>query len=187
MTFSDVPDAPAPARAAVSPGGTLQMSRMPRPRRRAQGLLFTALFVVASLVLPLLSAAAQVTLSTPTVLPGNDGRVPAAGRQEEPQVSKGSDTYLAVWTDGRTALADNGTTGLNTGLDLPGLGNMLDIYAARLNAAGQVIDTTPIVVSQAQNNQHFPRVSWNGQAWLVVWLSVRPRDQFSFTNDIVGA
>src|SRR4051812_6037579 len=117
------------------------MPRKPRPRRRAKGLLATALFVCAGFLLPLLSAAAQVTLSAATVLPGNDGRPPAAGRQERPQVSKGSDSYLAVWTDGRTALADNGTTGLNSGLDTPGLGTMLDIYAARLNAAGQVIDT----------------------------------------------
>ncbi|HEX7313339.1 MAG TPA: Ig-like domain-containing protein, partial [Pyrinomonadaceae bacterium] len=160
---------------------------MPRSRRRAKGLLFTTLFVAASFLLPLLSAAAQVTLSAPTVLPGNDARPPAAGRQEEPQVSKGADSSLAVWTDARTSLSDNGTTGLNTGLDIPGIGNMLDIYAARLNAAGQVIDTTPIIVSQAPNNQANPRVGWNGDGWLVTWLTTRPRNEFSHTQDLVGA
>jgi hypothetical protein len=163
------------------------MPRLPRSRRRAKGLLAAALFVAVSLLLPLLNAAAQVTLSAPSVLPGNDGRPAAAGRQEEPQVSKGADTSLAVWTDGRTALADDGTTGLNTGLDNAGLGTMLDIYAARVGAAGQVIDTTPVIVTQAPNNQSNPRVGWNGQSWLVTWLTVRPRDEFSHTQDIVGA
>ncbi len=163
------------------------MSRMPRSRRRAQGLLFTALFVAVALVLPLLNVAAQVTLSAPAVLPGNDGRSPAAGRQEEPRVSKGADTYLAVWTDARASLADNGTIGLNTGLDTPGIGNMLDIYAARVDGAGQVIDTTPIIVNQAPNNQANPRVGWNGQNWLVSWLNTRPRDEFSHTFDLVAA
>lgn len=129
------------------------MPRLPRPHRRARALLATALFAAAGLLPPLLGAAAQVALSAPAVLPGHDGRTAAAGRQEEPQVSKGADTYLAVWTDGRTALADNGTVGLNTGLDNAGLGTMLDIYAARVGAAGQVIDSTPVVVSRAPNNQ----------------------------------
>ena len=163
------------------------MPRLPRSRRRAKGLLVTALFVAASFLLPFLSVAAQVTLSAPAVLPGNDGRPAASGRQEEPQVSKGSDTYLAVWTDARSTLSDNGTVGLNTGLDTPGNGNMLDIYAARLNAAGQVIDTTPFIVTQAPNNQGNPRVGWNGQNWLVTWLTTRPRDEFSHTQDLVAA
>ncbi|MET0624408.1 MAG: Ig-like domain-containing protein [Pyrinomonadaceae bacterium] len=163
------------------------MPRLPQTQRRAKGLFITAIFVAASLLLPLLNAAAQVTLSAPNVLPGDTGRHPAAGRQEEARVSKGADMYLAVWTDGRTALADNGTTGLNVGLGNPGLGSMLDIYAARLNAAGQVIDTTPIIVNQAQNNQYAPRAGWNGSGWLVSWLTVRPRDEFGHTQDLVAA
>lgn len=163
------------------------MPRLPRTQRRAQGLFLTAVFVAASLLLPFLSAAAQVSLSTPSVLPGNDGRPAAAGRQEEVRVSKGADTYLAVWTDGRTALSDNGTAGLNAPNDGTGLGSMLDVYAARLDAAGQVVDTTPVVVTQAQHNQTSPRVGWNGTAWLVSWLTVRPRDEFSFTQDLVAA
>src|SRR5688572_25031799 len=109
------------------------MPRLPRTQRRAKGLLLTAVVVAASL-LPLLNAAAQVTLSTPSVLPGDGGRTAAAGRQEVVRVSKGADTYLAVWTDARTALADNGTTGLNVSVSTPGLGSMLDIYAARLDS-----------------------------------------------------
>ncbi|HEX8355734.1 MAG TPA: hypothetical protein VF611_22695, partial [Pyrinomonadaceae bacterium] len=163
------------------------MHRLPRTRRRAKGLFITAAVAAASLLLPFLSVAAQVTLSTPAVLPGDDGRTPAAGRQEEPRVSKGADSYLAVWTDGRTSLSDNGTAGLNVPGSSAGLGSMLDIYAARLDAAGRVVDTTPVIVSQAQHNQTSPRVGWNGTAWLVSWLTVRPRDQFSHTQDLVAA
>ncbi len=163
------------------------MPRLPRTQRRAKGLSLIVFIAAAGLLLPFLTVAAQVTLSTPAVLPGSDGRPAAAGRQEEVRVSKGADTYLAVWSDGRTALADNGTTGLNVSVGTAGLGTMLDIYAARLNAAGQVVDTTPIIVNQAQHNQTSPRVGWNGQSWLVSWLSVRPRDEFSFTQDLVAA
>src|SRR5688500_167770 len=103
------------------------MPRLPRTQRRAKGLFITAVVIAASLLLPFLTAAAQVTLSAPSVLPGNDGRPAAAGRQEVVRVAKGADTYLAVWTDARTALAESASGGLNVSLSNTGLGTMLDI------------------------------------------------------------
>src|SRR3712207_7644141 len=48
-----------------------------------------------------------------------------------------------------------------------------DIYAARVDAAGRVLDTTPVVVDQGGYEQTTPHVGWNGHNWLVVYLSVK--------------
>jgi hypothetical protein len=61
---------------------------------------------------------------------------------------------------------------------------MTDIYAARLDTTGHLIDTTPIVISQAMYNQTAPQVGWNGQSWLVVWMTERQGDRYF--NDVVG-
>jgi hypothetical protein len=164
---------------------------MPRPttrpsasRGKTDGPL-RATYVLAALALlalvvslfshGFLSASAQAALGAPQTLPGDPGPVAAPGPQERPQLSRGADSYLSVWTDSRTALAGTlGTSGT-------GLGSLQDIYAARIGADGRVIDTTPIIVSQEQHEQIQPRVGWNGQNWLVSWLtkparySTRPR------------
>ena len=171
---------------------------MPRPttrpsasRRKLNGSL-RALYALASVALLALvvaglfsvgfrSASAQAALGEPQTLPGDSGTVTAASPQERPQLSRGAESYLSVWTDSRTALAGTlGTSGT-------GLGNLQDIYAARIAADGRVIDTTPIIVSQEQHEQINPRVGWNGQNWLVSWLTKRPRDQYSHTHDLVAA
>jgi hypothetical protein len=90
--------------------------------------------------------------------------------QFNPRVARGGDKYLAVWTDSRTVV-----NGLNPGIGSPssnpGSGSLDDIYAARLDASGNVLDTLPIIVSGAQHNQEQPKVGWNGQNWLVAWQS----------------
>ena len=63
-----------------------------------------------------------------------------------------------------------------------GQGRQQDIYAARLDAAGNVIDTTPIVVARGLLDQRYPQVEWNGQNWLVAWLSTREDDSYSFDD-----
>ncbi len=94
-----------------------------------------------------------------------------------PQIAKGGNGYLAVWTDLRSALVNTGFGGPYTG---PGLGTMMDIYAARLDANGNLIDTTPIVISQAGYNQSSPMVGWNGQNWLVAWATERATDRYTY-------
>ncbi|MBA3950141.1 MAG: hypothetical protein H0X44_09380, partial [Acidobacteria bacterium] len=45
-----------------------------------------------------------------------------------------------------------------------------------------VIDTTPIVVARGLLDQRYPQVEWNGQNWLVAWLSTREDDSYSFDD-----
>jgi len=126
-------------------------------------------------------AQSQPTLSSPVLLPGDVASAQAAGRQETAQISRGASGYLVVWSDNRSSLIGTGTSGPYFG---EGLGTMNDIYAARLDAAGNLVDTTPIVISQALYNQTLPQVGWNGQSWLVVWMTEREGDRYF--NDVVG-
>jgi len=167
------------------------MPRLPRPRLRARALIFVLVCLAAAglAATGLRGAAGQAALVEPYVLPGDAANAAAAGRQEQPQVAPGADARLAVWADYRTVLDEESRAGIvafdqDGGL---GLGSVADIYAARLDPAGRVIDTTPIVVSQAEFGQVYPRVGWNGQNWLVAWFTKRPRDQYSHTYDIVAA
>ncbi|MEA2175687.1 MAG: hypothetical protein QOD00_3279 [Blastocatellia bacterium] len=121
------------------------------------------------------SASAQSTIAPATpILNGDAGAVPAAGDQIAPQIVKGANGYLAVWTDYRTAFR---TGAIYEG---QGLGTMADIYAARLDAAGNLLDTTPIIISQAPYNQSVPHVAWNGQNWLVTWTTERESDRYYY-------
>ncbi len=133
-----------------------------------------ALFVLAGCGETVL---AQPVLSTPLVLPGDQAASPAAGTQQTPRISRGSNGYLVVWADNRSSLVGAGPNGPYFG---QGLGTMFDIYAARLDAAGNVLDTTPIILSQAMYNQTVPRVGWNGQNWLVVWMTERESDRYFY-------
>jgi len=126
-------------------------------------------------------ALAEPALSTPLLLPGDQTLAQPAGRQETPQISRGSNGYLVVWADNRSSLRGTGTSGPYFG---DGLGTMMDVYAARLDASGNLIDTTPISISQAQYNQTVPRVGWNGQNWLVVWMTEREGNRYQL--DLVG-
>lgn len=110
------------------------------------------------------------------------GLFPATGKQEKPQLAKGGETFLAVWSDTRTALAANGTIQVGGGgpYSGQGLGTMNDIYAARLDESGNVIDQHPIVVSQASYDQSYPQVAWNGQNWLVVWYQELENDYYNY-------
>ncbi len=119
------------------------------------------------------------------LLPGDGVIGPAANYQERPQIEAGANGYLVVWEDSRAnSLGILGNQGCSGG-DPCGQ-TLKDIYAARLDANGQLIDTIPIVVSQATWDQTNPQVSWNGQNWLVVWNTQRVAN-FSYTTDVVAA
>ena len=122
-------------------------------------------------------------LAAGTLLPGDAEPGHALGNQANPVIAWGQDSYLAVWTDDQSALAPlTPSSGPYFGT---GLGNMADIYAARLAADGTLIDTTPILVSQEPYYQSRPLVAWNGQTWLVVWASERADNYYR--EDIVAA
>jgi hypothetical protein len=126
-------------------------------------------------------ASSQPILSNDVILPGDLAAAQAAGKQEAPKIARGSNGFLAVWADNRSSLVGTGGNGPYFG---EGLGTMTDIYAARLDTTGHLIDTTPIVLSQAMYNQTAPQVGWNGQSWLVVWMTERQGDRYF--NDVVG-
>ncbi len=98
---------------------------------------------------------------------------PAAGVQLQPQIAKGANSSLAVWSDRRTVL------GRYVPDDNAGIGSNTDIYAARYDAQGNLIDATSIVVNQAIYEQYAPHVAWNGQNWLVSWITKRKTNQFN--------
>lgn len=116
-------------------------------------------------------------LSPPAVLPGDAAHADAAGRQQKPHIARGSPGYLVVWEDNRSSLANAGINGPYFGREL---GSMFDIYAARLDPSGALLDSTPIVISQAPYNQTYPHVAWNGTNWLVVWMTEREGDRYYY-------
>jgi Bacterial Ig domain/FG-GAP-like repeat len=130
-----------------------------------------------------LTNAYSASINEPVILPGDAVTAVAAGGQQNPQIAKGAGSYLSVWMDTRSAL------GLFLGFSGPyegtGLGTMTDIYAARLDANGNVIDQTPIIISQSSYNQGIPRVAWNGQNWLVVWYTEHSDNRYSY--DLLAA
>lgn len=95
-------------------------------------------------------------------LPGDAAIGPAIGIQSEPVIALGGNQYLAVWTDHRTDL--NAVTIYSDE-------SAADIYAARIDANGQLIDTIPIAISRDVADQGMPRVAWNGTNWLVAWTT----------------
>lgn len=115
------------------------------------------------------------------MLPGDAAAGPPAGTQETPEIAHGSSGYLVVWADNRSSLVGTGTSGPYFG---QGLGTMFDVYAARLDNDGNLLDATPIPISRADYNQTAPRVGWNGQNYLIVWMTERQGDRYY--RDVVG-
>ncbi len=84
---------------------------------------------------------------------------PAAGNQYDPYIERGGDMFLAVWVDERTVVPGDD-------FEYP---IYQDVYAARLDASGALLDETPIVIASEVENEYDPRASWNGKNWLVTW------------------
>ncbi len=78
----------------------------------------------------------------------------AANRQSSPSVAYNGTNFLVVWEDYRG-------------------GSGSDIYGARVNGSGGVIDTSGIVISAAAGNQFAPVVASNGASFLVAWQDFR--------------
>ncbi len=127
-------------------------------RLRALVTSLLTLVVVVSSALPAQSAGVAVRFT-----PGDDSVSPAYNTQAAPAIASGNGQSLIAWTDSRAIVT--GGTESETGRD---------IYAVRVDAAGNLLDTTPIAVAAGPASQSNPKVAWNGTAWLVVFESLGP-------------
>lgn len=84
------------------------------------------------------------------------------GWHSMPAVASDGTGYFVVWSDSR--------------------GSTYDIYGARVDEAGTLLDTAGISISSAAGNQSIPAVAFDGCNFLVVW-----DDQRSGNHDIYGA
>ncbi|MFN7131838.1 MAG: hypothetical protein ACK4N5_07140, partial [Myxococcales bacterium] len=90
-----------------------------------------------------------------------------ANRQQNPSVAFNGSSYLVVWTDDRA--------------------DQQDIYAARFDADGNLLDPVGIAVSTAANEQATPVVAAIGSDFLVVWSDRRSGTSWDLFAARIGA
>ncbi|MDH5186581.1 MAG: T9SS type A sorting domain-containing protein [candidate division WOR-3 bacterium] len=73
--------------------------------------------------------------------------------QRNPRIVFGSNYYFVVWDDTR-------------------IGNY-DIYGARVNSDGVVLDTAGILISAESYDQYSPQVAFGNNRYFIVWLDTR--------------
>ena len=88
----------------------------------------------------------------------------APNDQYEPAVSFGGSNYFVAWEDSRSGTSE-------------------DIYGARVNTSGTVLDPAGILISTATGSQHCPDVTFGGNYYFVVWDDWRS----GIDQDIYGA
>jgi hypothetical protein len=96
--------------------------------------------------------AAPPALGPLQFLPGDAALAGASGEQAAPDLARGGDGFLAVWSDAR---AQEGK---------------YDVYGIRLDAAGDPVGAS-FAINQDDGSQVRPLVAWNGQNWLVAFMS----------------
>jgi hypothetical protein len=97
--------------------------------------------------------------------PGGIAICTAQGFQFNPAVKSDGTNYLAVWQDRRNFDATGD-----------------DIYAARVNRDGVVLETNGFPVSALADGEFTPGADFNGKDFLIVWMEGGERD-----GDIRGA
>jgi hypothetical protein len=86
----------------------------------------------------------------------------APGIQQQPAAASDGADFLVVWSDARNVDCN--------------------VYAARVTAAGTVLDTAGILLFSAAGPQYAPAVEYDGTNYLVVWT-----DERNGERDIYGA
>ena len=74
-----------------------------------------------------------------------------------PDVAASGNAFMVVWADGRA-----------TGSDV-----YSDIYGARVDTSGSVLDPAGIAISTAPYMQHLPAITYDGTNYVVVWEDKR--------------
>ena len=92
---------------------------------------------------------------------------PAWASQTAPSVAHDGTNYMVVWHDGRDASA-----------------SQTDIWGARVDASGKLLDPTGFVICQAVNNQHNPHLAYGSGTFFVAWRDYRNNTTYP---DIYGA
>jgi PKD repeat protein len=111
----------------------------------------------------ILLAAATGSNAQLSLLPGDNAVSLATGDQTAPAIARGGNTFLAVWTDNRP-----NPYGAFTWSEYE---TSRDIYGARLDIAGNVLDSVPLAIVAEKAIQANPQLAWNGTNWLVVYES----------------
>ncbi|HVU05162.1 MAG TPA: hypothetical protein VHE30_25610 [Polyangiaceae bacterium] len=109
------------------------------------------------------SGSVQDVLGIPITTVANDF-------QQNPSVASDCTNYLVVWDDGRNFA----TTGN-------------DIYAARVDGTGTVLDPAGIPINTAAGDQSTPRVAYDGSVFFVIWDNKQNRDVRGVRVDSTGA
>lgn len=131
-----------------------------KAKRRAALALILALLVLAAAGM----MAAQGAVSPSRWLPGDAAIGPAASDQSSPDIARGGDVSLVVWHDRRAMDA-------YTGYEYE---TAAEVYGMRLDAAGNPLDATPFMITNAKANQEYPKVAWNGSNWATVYETYAP-------------
>jgi hypothetical protein len=97
------------------------------------------------------------------LLPGDLTIGPAVSTQQDHSIAKGGEQYLVAWSDLRGQAVGGGANQSGG-----------DVFGIRLDAQGNPIEAMPFLIAGGMGTQQRPLVAWNGQAWLVVFISQDP-------------
>lgn len=95
---------------------------------------------------------ARIAVSDPTTITRQSTVSAAADSQEQAAVAYGSNTFLVVWQD------------LRNGRDY-------DVYGARVQSDGTVLDTSGILIAGGPHNQVMPSVTFDGASFVVAYAN----------------
>lgn len=122
------------------------------------------LSILATIVLLAAAVQAQpLPILDHGMLFGDAGVGAAVNSQQEQAVAQGGEQYLVVWSDYRAQAAGGGTNQ-----------SACDIFGIRLDSQGLPVDPMPFLIAGGMGMQQRPMVAWNGEAWLVVYVSQDP-------------
>jgi hypothetical protein len=93
-------------------------------------------------------------------------RISTSSHSYEPVVASDGTDFIIAWEqNSRTTLREN-------------------VYAARVGASGQLLDSPPIPIATGPTDEYYPAVAWNGANYLIAWTVLHTRDSGGAEADI---